>query len=101
VAYTDRDAAEDKLISQLGGTIVGADNTLRRQMEYDLDIQTITFKVSPAARSDVLVIVKGIWEGQKVVAFHNAPTFWEATKGVLDRIKNRSLKFKEDTPYEG
>lgn len=42
------------------------------------------------------VVLKATMNGEKFVAFHNAPTLLEALVGLVNRLENRSLKFKED-----
>jgi len=50
-------------------------------------------------RMDYLVVVQGEQDGRRVVAFHNAGTLRDAIVGVLDRLDNESLKFKEERPF--
>lgn len=48
---------------------------------------------------EYLIVVRVDGPAGKQVGFHSAPTFMEAVVGVVNRLQNRSLKFKEDT-YE-
>lgn len=53
-------------------------------------------KCDPDDAEGVLVIAKGITETGYVVGFHRGESIVEAVVGMSKRIKNHSLKWKED-----
>lgn len=64
-------------------------------------ISSITVRNGRDRGGELLVIVKALFEGKQYVGFHSAMTPEEAIRGALDRIRANSLKWREDTPYEG
>lgn len=44
----------------------------------------------------VLIVVKGLGEDGYLVAFHRGESIVEALQGVANRLKNHTLKWKED-----
>lgn len=84
--------------------------TLIRQAEVLLRFETVwqDYFEEDAVLTQVRVIFPGIVGGEyrvvlkaemqegKFVAFHNAPTLIEALVGLVNRLENKSLKFRED-----
>lgn len=62
----------------------------------ELDITEIRVKKPKADGEGVMIIVKATEEGQTFVGFHSADSAGEALKGALERVQNRTLKWRED-----
>jgi len=64
--------------------------------EEDVYISGISVRFPTDDRPEYLVVVRVDGAGGRLVGFHDAPTFLEALVGVVNRLKNRSMQFKED-----
>jgi hypothetical protein len=62
-------------------------------------ITSITFKVQPEAFTAILGIVKADTGEGKVIAFHSDDTLGACLVGIVNRLVNGSLQWKEDVPY--
>jgi hypothetical protein len=60
----------------------------------------LRFKCDPEDDQGVLAIVKGYQGSQWFVAFHRADSLATCVAEVGNRLRNGSLKWREDTPYE-
>lgn len=88
--------ALDKLVANLADSVVRADGAIERWGDEDVYIQSMTISTIWKGRDDYMVVVRANVGGQSKVAFHAAETFYEAVKGVCDRIVNKSLAWKDD-----
>jgi len=64
-------------------------------------LREIRIKPEHKGGSDTMVIVKGTYEGQPVVAFHTAMTAEAAFSEAMLRFEQNSLKWHEDKPWDG
>lgn len=62
-------------------------------------ISHITLKSGRTRGGEHLVIVKAQFEGVPYVGFHSAEEAESALRGALDRLRNNTLKWKQDEPY--
>lgn len=78
--------------------------SLEQFVDVDEDVQMRITEIRVRVRRDpteeTLVIVKGRYEGDQLVAFHSAREPGEALRGALERLENRSLTWKVDKPYQ-
>lgn len=80
----------------VGQSLVNLERAIERLSGEDVHILSFTVTTPAAGRPDYLVVVRVEQGGERLVAFHNADTVWEALKGMADRIVNGTLKLKED-----
>lgn len=69
--------------------------------EDRVTVTSVTVRSGLERGGEVLVIVKGTYEGRQVVAFHSAEESGDAFRGALERLRTNALKWREDTPYDG
>ena len=69
--------------------------TEKRPMVTELRI-----KCDPEDDAGVLCIIKAYTPHEKVISYQREDTVWEALVGVSKRLKNNSLKWKKDVPYD-
>lgn len=77
-------------------TLLGMEDVLDHLFEEDVQLRSISIRCPEDDRPEYMAVVRVFWHGEKQVAFHNAPTFLETMTGVVNRLKNRSLQFKDD-----
>jgi hypothetical protein len=81
---------------RLAEAITDFERQADRLSESDLLITSMTIRCPGFDRGDYLLVLRGTTPDGAVVAFHNAPTLWETLEGAVNRLKNGSLKWKED-----
>lgn len=69
---------------------------LDKLFEEDQEVLRIAVQCPDGDRDDYMVYVTGLVDGKRCVAFHGGATFREALIGAIDRMSNRSLKWRED-----
>ncbi len=62
-------------------------------------LKEIRFKVRYGVEGDVLVIVKAEGGSGNEIAFHSGDRLDDACQGLASRLRNGSLKWREDKPY--
>jgi hypothetical protein len=90
-------ALRDKLVRQL----LMAERAITEAEERDVFVRDIRLVNKLGLGSGWLAVVRAETDGGKFVAFHGGDTYLEAVSGVIARLRNGSLKWREDTPYEG
>jgi len=81
--------------------LLGFEDDVRRLDEADMFILTVSVRFPHGDRSEYLAVVRVDGAGGRRVGFHNAPTYLETLVGVVNRLKNGSMRFKEDVYAEG
>lgn len=77
------------------------DRLLQRLDEEDLIIVGIRFRPPNGENTSWLAIITADGAEGSTVAFHDAPTYRECFVGMVNRLENRSLKWKENKPWNG
>lgn len=94
---TKRSSNQETDIARQIGTSVGrVDGALGRYADDDVFLRTVTIRAPEEGQGDYFVVSRWWVGGEQKVAFHSAGTFWEAVKGLADRMQNGSLTFKDD-----
>jgi len=62
-------------------------------------LKEIRFKVRYGAEGDVLVVVKAEGGEGNQVSFHSGDRLDDVVVGLANRLRNDSLKWREDKPY--
>lgn len=94
-AYASAVAVQKQMV-RLAETVYRLDERLQDLFENEVDIKQIKFIAPRMDKSGWLAVVTATVDGKDAVAFHGGEDFTEALKGVLDRLGNGSLKWKED-----
>lgn len=79
----------------------GVDRLVQRMDEADIVIRGIRFKPPDGEGMSWLAIVTADGALGDVVGFHDAPTFREVLIGLVNRLENGSVKWKENKPWNG
>jgi nickel-dependent lactate racemase len=82
-------------------TLARSWDIFERQLDRDILVQFVNIKLATYEGGEHLVILKGVSGTTKVVAFHSAEDLLDALAGALARIENDTLKWREDTPWQG
>lgn len=89
-------AATDRLQRRMGATLMRAEVVLEHLFDEGSYVKSITFRMPVSEGEEYLAVVRLATESGMQVAFHGAPTLGECVEGVLNRLQNKSLKFKAD-----
>lgn len=77
-------------------TLQDFERILERMFEEETYVTGISFRFPHDDRLEYLAVVRVDGHAGRQVGFHNAPTFLEVVTGTVERLKNNSLRFKED-----
>lgn len=91
-----KSASRGLVAENIGQTVIIANGVMERLDEEDVALLSITVNTPYGAREDFLVVGRFRVGTERKVAFHSAGTFYEALKGFLDRLINRTLVMKDD-----
>lgn len=91
--------AAANLLSNLGVRVEQLDRLIMEGTDDATFITEVRFKMAGDEFEEVLGIVKTNGPHGKQIAFHYAPSLVEALSGIVNRLNNGTLKFKEDKPY--
>ena len=94
------DAAYNRWVGNLAKAIGNIDGYRRGIQEDAPTLTSFLVKCDPDDEGGVLVVAKGYEGSQWKVAFHRGDSVEEALKGLGDRLQNRSLKWRDDEPYD-
>lgn len=99
----DREDASRKaaknLLMKLGARLEQLDRWVAETPDDAHYITEVRFKVRYGTVGDVLAMVKATGPAGKEIAFHSDDTITEALSGLVSRLANGSLKWREDKPY--
>ena len=93
-------AAFRQQLIRSGELLLRAERIFERCWDEDVFVRNVNIKLDGGGGGNYLAIVKAETPEGKIVAFHDAPTLLELVTGLLARLENKSLKWREDTPYE-
>jgi hypothetical protein len=91
-----RQRAFDLECIKLGLKVRDYDHQIERMFEDDILVQGLSIRHPQDEGEDYLVTVRMIRAGEWFVAFHAAGSFHELLEGLVNRMRNKSLKWKED-----
>jgi len=89
-------AAYMRQLVRLAETLMEFESVSDRLWEEEVYIFGVSIRFPADDRPEYLAVVRVGGVAGKQVGFHSAPTFAEVVSGVIQRLKNRTLKFKED-----
>jgi len=90
------DRAVEREVHDLGAVQLRASQMFINLEDEDFYVKSITFQSPFHTGGDWRVIVRVHAGGEDLVGFHGAHTYAEAGRGALERIDNRTMKWKED-----
>lgn len=91
--------AATRLLTKMGVRLELLDRFVVEAHQDDYYVTDIRFKVRYDTVGDVLGIVKSEGPHGKRIAFHSDDTISECLVGMVNRMNNSTLKWKEDIPY--
>lgn len=94
------DRAYAKWIQGLANGLGHIDTYRDEIQEERPTLVAIVIKCDPDDESGVLAVIKGYVGASPWVAFHRADAVSACISEVGNRLRNGSLKWREDTPYE-
>jgi len=83
-------------MAQLGEMCWRVERSLERLDNDDCWVRDIRFRAPAGDGGAWQVVVRATKDAQKVVAFGDGATFAEALRGVIARLENGSIQWKED-----
>jgi len=89
-------AAHERFLTQLGAGWVGVVEGARSLAGHDVYIESMTIRGSIGEGGDLLIVIRAISDEGKVVAFHNVDDSTTMWVGLANRMRNGSIKWKED-----
>ena len=91
-----RQHAFDMECMRLGLKLRGYEQVLDRMFDKEVVITGMSIRHPQEEGEDSLVILKAVVSGESMVAFHAASSLHEVLEGLMNRLQNASLKWKED-----
>jgi hypothetical protein len=88
-AYTRQLVRQAELLLRWEGIV-------NRLEDEEVWVDGLSIRMPTYDRPDTFVTVRAHTPTGKIVAFHGAPTLYEAVAGVVARVENRTLKWRED-----
>ena len=88
--------AVQRIMVDIGEQMMRAEYLFGRYSEEYTELDWVRIKFPTEDGHEYLAIVKAFTEEGDQVAFHAAPTFHEVVIGLLKRLENRSIKWRED-----
>jgi len=92
-----RNREADKLFQDWGWAMYKFEELCSRYAIEDVWIRGFSVSLFREESNEHLVTLRATTPTGKVVAFHGAATLAEALVGLVNRLDNRSLKWREDT----
>lgn len=92
--------AAARLLTKLGTRVEQLDRWIQEVPDDYHHIIQVRFAIRYSTVGDVLAMVKATTDDGKEIAFHSDDTVSEAMTGLVNRLNNGTLKWREDTPYD-
>lgn len=90
-------AAEfDRQMQQLGIALMRFEGVADRLYDQETSLLSMSIRLKGDGRADYLIVLRARYEGAAWVSFHSADTLAEAMRGMVARLENGSVKWKED-----
>lgn len=99
--YEASKRAAERMVKRLGLAVERLDVWTTEAPDDEHYIVGINIKVRYDTIGDVLIIVKARGVDGDVVAFQSADTISAAVAGLVARLDNGQIKWREDTPWSG
>lgn len=70
--------------------------SLEHLFEDDVVVTGLTIRHPLDEGEDYLITMRAIRAGEKIVAFHDGSSMFEVLEGLVNRLRNKSLRWKKD-----
>lgn len=91
-----RHRTTDRWLTNIGMTLVNFEERRERLEEESVFLKGFSVKLDGVDEGDVFIVLRADTEDGARVAFGSGPTLAEALRSTLERLYNRTLKWKED-----
>lgn len=88
--------AFDKQMAMMGQKIARFEEMCERYDDNDVFLRNMTVRFPDMMNSEYMIVIRCETPAGKMVAFQGGATLTEALTGLLNRMGNGSLEFKED-----
>lgn len=88
--------AIQRALLKISEQLARAEDIYERLDENDLSIDSMSLRLPQYVSGDYLVTVRARKEGVAVVGFHGADSMAEVLRGVMARLENGSMQWKDD-----
>ncbi len=92
--------AAGRLLTKLGTRLEQLDTFIQEVPDDDTHVTEVRFSVRYGTVGDILGVIKANTAKGKQIAFHSGDTVSEVLVGLVNRLNNGTLVWKEDKPYE-
>lgn len=89
-----------KFAARVGLTMLALDELMDAKEFDEVNIREIRVMQNKDGSPGVLAVVKAVVEGRMLVGFSQGMNPSEAIASAVERIKNNSMKWREDRPYQ-
>lgn len=86
----------DKLLRKQAETLGYFEELLDKRYDEMFEIRSISLKPPSEDRAEWFAVVRASAEGVPLVGFHSGATIAETLVGLVNRIDNRSMKWRDD-----
>jgi len=97
--YNASKRAAQRLLERYGKRLEQLDRWIEDPPDGETWITAITFKTASGYDGGVMGMIKATVGKDNRIAFHGAETLGECLTGIVGRLDNGTLKWKEDKPY--
>lgn len=101
----DEDRQYSERRERMGRRLAQADTAVYRSLDqpahFEVLLTEVRVKFPDVPLGEFMVVLKGVTDDGKVVAFYRADDYASAVTGALLSWENRSLKWREDRPWAG
>jgi len=95
-----RAIAAERVRDELADSAENFSEWLENPGDGETYITKVTFKPNWGSEGDIFIILNATVGGVDRVAFHGGATFADALISAVKRLRNGSMKWRDDVPYE-
>lgn len=88
--------AYQRALMRLGEKLNEYERTLESLFDDDIIVNSMSIRHPMDEGEEYLVTVRVVRGGESLVGFHAASTLSESLEGLLNRLRNKSMKWKAD-----
>lgn len=75
------------------------DEWMRGEDAQGMRVNEIRIRTGRDRGGEHLIVVKASFEGRQFVGFHSGNDVEEVLQGALERVKNNTMKWRDDVPF--
>lgn len=88
--------AAQQVVLGIGEKLVLAEKVIDSAWDAGIYVRSLSVRLPDDESSEYRLVIRALVEGEACVAFHNGATLSDVIVGLLNRLQNRSLKFRRD-----